>query len=202
VLDSSVVLTFLAEPKSSQKLSAGSYFGSCNRVGFLFPFLGAWAYTYWISGWNLQASQIAGIALSTTSMAVVYAVMVETGLNETELGKLILSTCFVTDLGTVLALGLIFANYDYWLVIFLVVTAVALWRLPAICRWMFTKWGGRVSEPEIKFIFLVLCVLGALAVTARSEAVLPAYLFGMVVAGLFVQDKVMILRMRSITFAL
>ena len=86
--------------------------------------------------------------------------------------------------------------------IFAVVTVVALWRLPAFSRWFFAKWGGRVSEPEIKFIFLVLCVLGALAVTARSEAVLPAYLFGMVLAGLFTHNKVLVLRMRSIVFAL
>jgi Kef-type K+ transport system membrane component KefB len=87
-------------------------------------------------------------------------------------------------------------------VIFVAVTAVALWRLPAICRWVMAHWGGRVSEPEIKFIFLVLCVLGALAVTAKSEAVLPAYLFGMVIAGLFVHDKVLIHRMRAIVFAM
>ncbi len=200
----SVVLTFLAgaeiEPESFRRQIKPTL--AIGFVSFLLPFLGAMAYTYYISGWNLQAAQVAGIALSTTSMAVVYAVMVETGLNETELGKLILSACFITDLGTVLALGLIFANYDYWLVIFVVVTGVALWRLPAICRRVFARWGGRVSEPEIKFIFLVLCLLGALAVTARSEAVLPAYLFGMVIAGLFVHDKVLIHRMRAIVFAL
>ena len=200
----SVVLTFLAgaeiEPEAFRRQFKSTL--AIGIVSFLFPFLGAMAYTYYVSGWNLQAAQIAGIALSTTSMAVVYAVMVETGLNATELGKLILAACFITDLGTVLALGLIFANYDYWLLIFAAVTAVALWRLPAVSRWVFARWGGRVSEPEIKFIFLVLCVLGALAVTARSEAVLPAYLFGMVVAGLFVRDKVLIHRMRSIVFAL
>jgi Kef-type K+ transport system membrane component KefB len=135
-------------------------------------------------------------------MAVVYAVMVETGLNETDLGKLILGATFITDLGTVLALGLIFANYDYWLVVFLVVWTLAMVVMPRACRYVFARWGGRVSEPEIKFIFLVLCVLGALAVTARSEAVLPAYVFGMVVAGLFSRDKVLIYRMRSIVFAL
>jgi Kef-type K+ transport system membrane component KefB len=135
-------------------------------------------------------------------MAVVYAVMVETGLNATELGKLILAACFITDLGTVLALGLLFAQYDYWLVIFVLVTAVALVLLPAISRRVFAAWSGRVSEPEIKFIFLVLCALGGLAVTARSEAVLPAYLFGMVIAGLFVHDKVLIHRMRAIVFAM
>ncbi len=200
----SVVLTFLAgaeiEPESFRRQIKPTL--AIGIISFVFPFLAAWAYTHYVSGWNWQACQIAGIALSTTSMAVVYAVMVETGLNETELGKLILSACFITDLGTVLALGLIFANYDYWLVIFAVVTGVALWRLPAICRRVFARWGGRVSEPEIKFIFLVLCLLGALAVTARSEAVLPAYLFGMVIAGLFVHDKVLIHRMRAIVFAL
>jgi len=200
----SVVLTFLAgaeiDPESFRRQLKPSL--AIGIISFLLPFLGAMAYTYYISGWNLQAAQIAGIALSTTSMAVVYAVMVETGLNETELGKLILTACFITDLGTVLALGLIFAHYDYWLVIFVVVTAAALWRLPSICRWVFAQWGGRVSEPEIKFIFLVLSVLGALAVTARSEAVLPAYLFGMVIAGLFVHDKVVIHRMRAIVFAM
>ena len=200
----SVVLTFLAgaeiEPESFRRQIKPTL--AIGIVSFLLPFGGAWAYTYYISGWNLQAAQVAGIALSTTSMAVVYAVMVETGLNETELGKLILSACFITDLGTVLALGLIFANYDYWLVVFVIVTAAALWRLPSICRRVFANWGGRVSEPEIKFIFLVLCLLGALAVTARSEAVLPAYLFGMVIAGLFVHDKVLIHRMRAIVFAL
>ncbi len=200
----SVVLTFLAgaeiEPEAFRRLWKPSL--AIGVVSFLFPFLGCMAYAYYVGGWNPQSAQIAGIALSTTSMAVVYAVMVETGLNNTELGKLILTACFITDLGTVLALGLIFAEYDRWLVVFVVVTVVALWRLPSICRWVFARWGGRVIEPEIKFIFLVLCILGALAVTARSEAVLPAYLFGMVIAGLFVQDKVVIFRMRAITFAL
>jgi Kef-type K+ transport system membrane component KefB len=200
----SVVLTFLAgaeiEPEAFRRLWKPSL--AIGAVSFLFPFLGCMAYAYYVGGWQLQSAQIAGIALSTTSMAVVYAVMVETGLNNTELGKLILTACFVTDLGTVLALGLIFAEYDRWLIVFVVVTVVALWRLPSICRWAFARWSGRVIEPEIKFIFLVLCILGALAVTARSEAVLPAYLFGMVIAGLFVQDKVMLHRMRAITFAL
>ena len=200
----SVVLTFLAgaeiEPEAFRRQLKPTL--AIGILSFLLPFLGAWGYAYWVSGWTWQASQIAGIALSTTSMAVVYAVMVETGLNETDLGKLILAACFITDLGTVLALGLIFANYDYWLLIFVVVTGVVLWRMPAATRWMLAKWGGRVSEPEIKFIFLILCALAGLAVTARSEAVLPAYIFGMVVAGLFVNNKVLIFRLRSITFAL
>ena len=43
--------------------------------------------------------------------------------------------------------------------------------------------GHRVSEPEVKFVFLVLFLLGGLAQVAKSEAVLPAYLVGLVIAG-------------------
>jgi len=110
----SVLLTFLAgaeiDPASFRKhLKPSLIIGT---AGFLFPFLGSAAFAYFVANWDLRAAEIAGIALSTTSVAVVYAVMVETGFNETELGKLILAACFVNDLGTVLALGLLFANKE------------------------------------------------------------------------------------------
>jgi Kef-type K+ transport system membrane component KefB len=79
-------------------------------VGFLAPFLGAAAFAHWGGGWLRSGARIAGIARSTTSVAVVYAVMLETGLNRTEIGKLILAACCIADLGTVLALGVLFAN--------------------------------------------------------------------------------------------
>ena len=54
----------------------------------------------------------------------------------------------------------------------------------------------------MKFIFLVLFFLGGLASTAKSEAVLPAYLVGLVVAGVFLRDKTLVHRMRSIAFTI
>lgn len=171
-------------------------------VGFIAPFLAAGAFAYWVAHWEVHAAYIAGIALSTTSVAVVYAVMVDTGLNRTELGKLILAACFVNDLGTVLALGVIFANFNGWLALFVGVTAVVLWYLPRLTRLVIRRVGHRVSEPEVKFVFLVLFVLGGLAQLAESEAVLPAYLVGLVIAGVFVRDRILMNRMRSIAFSI
>jgi Kef-type K+ transport system membrane component KefB len=150
----------------------------------------------------MRAAQIAGIALSTTSVAVVYAVMVETGLNETDIGKLILAACFVNDLGTVLALGAIFANYNVWLALFVSVTTVVLIAAPRLSRWFFRRYGGRVSELEIKLTFVLLFGLGGLASMANSEPVLPAYLLGLVVAGTFAQHRDMVRRMRTAVFGL
>ena len=200
----SVLLTFLAgaeiDPGAFRRhLKASLVLGA---VGFFAPFLGAFAVAFWGVHWNLPAAEIAGIALSTTSVAVVYAVMVETGLNRTEIGKLILAACFVNDLGTVLALGVLFANYNVWLAIFVVGTIAALAVLPRLLRFVVGHWGNRVSEPEIKFLFLVLFALGGLATIAGSEAVLPAYLIGLIVAGIFQHNRVVMERMRSIAFAL
>ncbi len=200
-----VLLTFLAgaeiDPDSLRThLKASLTIGT---VAFLAPFLGVLAFSFWLAGWSYQQSLIAGIALSTTSVAVVYAVLVENGLNQTELGKLILAACFVNDLGTVLALGLFFASFGMAMLFFVIAMAVVLYFLPALTRGLIDALGAtRVSEPEVKFLFLVLCFLGWLATTAKSEAVLPAYLIGLVVAGVFAYDRVLMNRMRSTAFAL
>ncbi|HTA73130.1 MAG TPA: cation:proton antiporter [Gemmatimonadaceae bacterium] len=198
------LLTFLAgaeiEPESLRKhLKPALAIGS---VSFFAPFLLAMAFARWIAHWDLHASEIAGIALSTTSVAVVYATMLETGLNRTDLGRLILAACFVTDFGTVLALGVLFANFNGWLALFVAVTAIVLWYLPRVTRFVIRSGGKRVSEPEVKFMFLVLFLLGGLAQVAKSEAVLPAYLVGLVIAGVFVRDRMLMDRMRAIAFAM
>jgi Kef-type K+ transport system membrane component KefB len=119
------------------------------------------------------------------------------------MGKTILAACFITDLGTVLALGTLFASYDVWLLVFIIVTAVTLWFMPRLTQFIITRLGAtRVSEPEVKFIFFVLFFLGGLASTAKSEAVLPAYLVGLVVAGVFLRDKTLVHRMRTIAFTI
>jgi Kef-type K+ transport system membrane component KefB len=199
------VLTFLAgaeiDPSSLRANLRASL--SIGILSFLLPFLGIWVFAQLVLGWPVKQAQIAGIALSTTSVAVVYAVMIEGGLSSTALGKMLLASCFITDFGTVLALGILFADFNVWLVAFVVVTAVMLWFMPRWTRYLITRLGAtRVSEPEVKFLFLVLFFLGGLASTAKSEAVLPAYLLGLVVAGVFLRDKTLVHRMRSIAFAI
>jgi Kef-type K+ transport system membrane component KefB len=171
-------------------------------VGFFAPYLGVFAFAHYVSGWPWAQAQIAGISLSTTSVAVVYAVMVETGFNETEIGKVILTACFVNDFGTVLALGIMFANYNVWMIAFAVVTIVVLCILPRLTPWLFARLGTRVSEPQIKFVLVVLLALGGLADTAKSEAVLPAYLVGLVMAPVFLANRELMHRTRVIAFTI
>jgi Kef-type K+ transport system membrane component KefB len=199
-----ILLTFLAGAEIDVNVIRRNFGStmSIGAVGFFAPYLGVLAFSHLVLGWPWPQAQIAGIALSTTSVAVVYAVMVETGFNETELGKIILAACFVNDLGTVLALGIVFANYNFWLMGFAAATVATLLVLPRFTPWFFTLAGTRVSEPQIKFVLLILFLLGGLANTAKSEAVLPAYLIGIVLAPIFLKDRELMHRVRVIAFTI
>ena len=196
-----ILLTFLAgaelDPAAMKtKLAEVSVVGF---FGFLAPFLGCAAVARFLLGWDSSASWLAGIALSTTSMAVVYAVMLETGFNKTEFGKGILGACFVNDLGTVIALGLMFAPFTYRTVIFIVACIALLAVLPLFTSKLIARYGNRTAAIRTKWILLVLCVLGALALWSGSEAVLPAYLAGMVLARTIGADNFYIRRLRTLT---
>ena len=186
-----VLLTFLAgaeiNPQSLRENLKESL--SIGFLSFLCPFLLGWGVALYGLGWDLNAAKIAGIALSTTSVAVVYAVMMETGLSSTKLGQSILAACFITDLGTVIALGLLFTGFSIKLLLFVAILAVTLFFMPKLTLFVFKRYGGRVSEPEIKFIFLILIFLAYIALTCGSEAVLPAYILGMALAGIFETNK-------------
>lgn len=199
-----IILTFLAgtelDPvvfKEKWKEAVG-----IGLASFFAPFLGCTAVAYYVLHWTPEASWLAGVALSTTSVAVVYAVMLEFGLNTSIYGKTVLAACFITDLGTVLALGLIFAPFTMRTVIFVGVGVAVFILLPYLTPRFFQRYGGRPSELEAKFLLLFLFGMGFLASWADSEAVLPAYLIGMVLAGTVGKDHLLIRRLRTLTFGL
>jgi glutathione-regulated potassium-efflux system ancillary protein KefC len=179
-----IVLTFLAGAELDPTVFKTKWKEATvlGLVAFFAPFLGCAAAARFILGWSPMASWLTGIAMSTTSVAVVYAVMLELGLNTTEFGKTVLAACFINDLGTVIALGLIFAPFSFRTIVFLsasiVVFAVIPWLTPRFFRW----YGNRPSELEAKYLLLLL--------------------FGLVLAGTVGKDHVLVRRLRTLTFGL
>ena len=199
-----IVLTFLAGAELDPQVFRLKWKEAVavGLASFLFPFLGCAAAAHWLLGWDVMPSWLAGVAMSTTSVAVVYAVMLEFGFNQTEYGKTILAACFITDLGTVVALGLIFAPFTIKTLVFLVVGVTVFLVLPWLTPRFFKLYGNRSSELETKFLLFCLLGMGALAGWADSEAVLPAYLIGMVLAGTVGRDHALVRRLRTLTFGL
>jgi glutathione-regulated potassium-efflux system ancillary protein KefC len=197
-----ILLTFLAGAELDPVVFRERWkeAGAIGIVSFLVPFLGCTVAARYLLGWDPMASWLAGVAMSTTSVAVVYAVMLEFGFNATDYGKVVLAACFVTDLGTVLMLGLIFAPFTAKTLIFVVVCVAVLIFLPWITSHFFRLYGGRPSELETKYLLFLLFALGGLAAWADSEAVLPAYLIGMILAGTVGKDHILIRRLRTLCF--
>jgi Kef-type K+ transport system membrane component KefB len=199
-----IVLTFLAGAELDPEVFRRKWkeATAVGLISFFAPFLGCAAAAHWLLGWDAQASWLAGVAMSTTSVAVVYAVMIEFGFNTTDYGKTVLAACFITDLGTVVALGLLFAPFTLKTLLFVVALGIAALALPWLTPRFFKRFGGRPSELEAKFLLVCLFGLGALAAWADSEAVLPAYVLGMMLAGTVGRDHALVRRIRTLTFGL
>ncbi len=198
-----IVLTFLAGaevdvPQFRREWKASLSIGI---VSFSAPFVVVGLLAYYGLNWNHRQAEIAGIALSTTSLAVVYAVLVETGLNQTIVGKRLMSATFVTDFGTAAALSILFVKPTLWIAPFIAVSLFLIFGLPKLSPWFFGRYGDRVIEPEIKLVFATLFLLMWLGDRAHSHAVLPAFILGLVMSSHYVRHRKEQERMRVVAFA-
>ena len=204
-----IILTFLAGTEIDIGLMKAKFKGSLliGLHSFILPFIGVSLFTYFVSGWSLQASLIAGTALSTTSLAVVYSVLVETGLNKTEIGKLIMSATFITDMGTALALSILFIKPTLYTLVFVVVSIVVIFLVDKFSLYILRnpRFSNKVIEPEIKYLFVVLLVFMYFANVGDGHAVLPAFVMGLLMSKHFKEQrktKVIGNRLRTVAYAL
>jgi Kef-type K+ transport system membrane component KefB len=170
-------------------------------ASFFAPFAVTGLVAYYALGWNHRQAEIGGLALSTTSLAVVYAVLVETGLNRELVGKRLMSATFVTDIATVIGLTVLFVKPTLWIVPFVAASLLLIFGLPRISPWFFRRYGDRVIEPEIKLVFASLFLLMWLGGRANSQAVLPAFVLGLAMSRHYAEHQLEQERLRVVAFA-
>jgi Kef-type K+ transport system membrane component KefB len=198
-----ILLTFLAGAEVDPALLRSKAKESIlvGGLSFVLPFIGAGSFAYFVAGWDVRQSEIAGIALSTTSLAVVYAVLVESGLVRTEIGKVIMAATFVTDLGTALALSVLFIQPSGYLLVFVAVSVAVVAAMLLLEQPFFARYGDRVIEPEGRGAFFALLLLMWTADLAKSQAVLPAFLLGLAVSRVFQRYPEQHKRFRVVAFS-
>jgi Kef-type K+ transport system membrane component KefB len=174
---------------------------SIGLVSFAVPFLTVALLAYYGLDWSRRQAEIGGLALSTTSLAVVYAVLVETGLNRELVGKRLMSATFVTDIATVAGLTILFVKPTLWVIPFALVSVGLIAALPRVATWFFGRYGNRVIEPEIKLVFAALFLLMWLGNRASSQAALPAFVLGLAMSSFYVSHRAEQNRMRVVSFA-
>jgi len=204
-----ITLTFLAGTEIDTRLMKEKFKESflIGFFSFLVPFVVVAGYTHFVSHWSLHASLLAGTALSTTSLAVVYSVLVETGLAKTQIGKMLMSSTFITDMGTALALSIIFIKPTIYTLVFIVVSIIVIVFATKFSHLVFDnpRFKNKVVEPEIKYLFLLLLAFMYFAQIGDGHAVLPAFVLGLLMSPHFketsgtraVRDK-----LRTVAYAL
>jgi Kef-type K+ transport system membrane component KefB len=200
-----ILLTFMAGTEIDTHVMREKYKESflIGFFSFLAPFIGASLFTYFIAGWNLQAALIAGIALSTTSLAVVYSVLLETDLQDANLAKILLAATFVTDITTVIVLTIIFLKPDLYTLLFIIISIVVIILAAKYSKHIFghDKLKNKVIEPEIKYVFLLLVIFMYFAALGNGEAVLPAFILGLLMSKQLAKVKDLMVRMRTVAYA-
>jgi Kef-type K+ transport system membrane component KefB len=198
-----IVLTFQAGaevdlPQLRREWKASTSIG---LVSFFAPFGVVALVAHFGLDWSRRQAEIAGLALSTTSLAVVYAVLVETGLNRELVGKRLMSATFVTDIATVTGLTILFLEPSVWIVPFALVSVALIFGLPRASRIFFPRYGNRVIEPEIKLVFACLFLLMWLGSRANSQAALPAFILGLAMSRFYASHRMEQDRLRVVSFA-
>jgi len=198
-----IVLTFQAgaEVDVPQLVREWKASVSIGLVSFFAPFAVVGLVTYYALDWSRRQAEIGGLALSTTSLAVVYAVLVETGLNREIVGKRLMSATFVTDIATVTGLTVLFLKPTIWIVPFAAVSVALVVGLPRAARAFFPRYGNRVIEPEIKLVFACLFLLMWLGERANSQAALPVFVLGLAMSGFYASHRTEQDRLRVVSFA-
>jgi Kef-type K+ transport system membrane component KefB len=174
---------------------------SIGLVSFFAPFATVGLLCFYGLGWSRRQAEIGGLALSTTSLAVVYAVLVETGLNRRLVGKRLMSATFVTDIATVAGLTILFLEPTIWAIPYVLVSVGLIAGLPKLAPWFFGRYGNRVIEPEIKLVFACLFLLMWLGEKANSQAALPAFILGLTMSAHYAEHRVEQERLRVVAFS-
>jgi Kef-type K+ transport system membrane component KefB len=204
-----IFLTFLAGAETNITVMREKFKESflIGIFSFLAPFLGVFLYTYFIAGWSILASLIAGTALSETAVAVIYTVLIETSLSWTNVGKLVMASTFITNMGTAIALSILFVKPTIYTLVFLIITVGVIILATKFSNIVFEnpRLKNKVIEPEIKYIFLLLLIFIFFANLGGEQAILPAFVLGLFMSGHFSETSKAIEvknRLKTVAFAL
>lgn len=199
----SVVLIFLAGASIDPAVLRARWRAATTLgiVSFASPLVVVSLMARFVLLWSPTASLLAGVALSSTAAAIVYVVLAESDLLSSSSGQLLLGACFVTNLGTILGLTFVFERPNVYAVLLAIAFVGVAFFLPRFIRWASARWRGETTEPDVRVLLACLFVLAALAQLSGTEAILPAYLLGVVVSGSFRTGGEIPTRLRTVAFA-
>ncbi len=173
------------------------FIGFCS---YFFPLVSIFYVTYYILDYSFEASILIGIALSTTSLALVYPLLKEKKLLELPAGQILLAGAMVVDISSMLTMSYLFEGINVYNIVFSVALLLLLVRLPKWGEWLFERYAGNQIEFRTRFIIVVLIALGFLSETVHINEAVLAFTTGIFFAEFFRKDVKTERKIRAIIF--
>jgi Kef-type K+ transport system membrane component KefB len=168
---------------------------------FLAPLAGVYVACHWAFGTEPRIAGLLGIGLSTTSLALVYHFLRERDLLRGEGGQMVLGAAMVVDVLSMLGLAVLLGRLGWASVVLVVAGAPALWSLPRLGQWVFSRYRSSVVEFELRFLLTVLVGLGFLAEHAGIHAAVASFVAGLVLSEVVQEHEVLEEKLKGVVFS-
>jgi Kef-type K+ transport system membrane component KefB len=169
-------------------------------VGYFFPFTAIFITTFFMLKYALNVSILLSLGLSTTSLALVYAVIRERQAWSTPTIQIMLGSAMIMDMLSMLTLTMLISEVNYELILYGVSLILVLFFAIKVSPRLIRRYSGHFSELEVRFILVLLLVMLFYAEKVNvSEAVL-AYLVGVFLSDIVEEHDVLVEKLRGIVF--
>ena len=169
-------------------------------VGYFFPFLVIFSVTYFLLSFSIPTSIIVSLSLSTTSLALVYAIIREHEAVASSVVHVMLGSAMIMDMLSMLTLSLLISELSLDILLYSAVLIVIYLFAFKVTPHIMSRYKGKMAELEVRFILVLLFVMLFFAEKLLiSEAVL-AYLIGVVLSEFVHEHEELIEKLRGLVF--
>lgn len=153
-------------------------------------------------GLGESSAALVGIALSTTSLAIIFPSLREKGLLATSSGQLLLASAMVVDIISMFMLAVLIYEITVAKIIYAILVILGIAFVKRIIYPVFDRYKGNRSEFELKFLLLVLLSIGFLAEEAGIHAALFCFVLGILFSGIDPKHEEIMNKLSSVVFSL
>lgn len=151
---------------------------------------------------SLIQSTILGIACSTTSLAIVFSVLRESGTIQTDRGQVILGSAMIVDLFSMIFLSLIFFDFTLRNLLFTAILLAVLLTMRKLIMFVFQRYRGNRVELELKTMLLMILAVGMLAEGAGIHAATIAFTAGVMFSDIDPDHEEIMSKLSTVVFSL
>ena len=138
----------------------------------------------------------ASVGVSTTSVAVVYAIVRRTGLSRRPVGQVIIAVAMAADIASILAFAALAAGPSPVLALYFTGLAVFVWVMARFLEWA----SGGENEVELRLILAFLLAASFVSEYAGVHAILFAFLLGVATRRTVLGDRSLEGKVAGLTF--